>query len=190
MVIVGGEANSDLRDIWALDLDEMIWYNPEVLGIDNYTPKRFHTVSTITDSQIVTFGGCHSEYVHMNELHVFELSKFFENPKNNENMVTCTKVPVSETTPSTRWGHAAAAANGKLYILGGRNEQDIIDLHEFDLEKSKWKPVDIISPVPKARRRHSCLLVSGALVMFGGFDGSFYNDLNILDLTRPHKQII
>jgi hypothetical protein len=50
MIIVGGEANSDLRDIWALDLDELIWYKPEVQGFDNYTPKRFHTVSTITDT--------------------------------------------------------------------------------------------------------------------------------------------
>jgi hypothetical protein len=26
--------------------------------------------------------------------------------------------------------------------------------------------------------------------MFGGFDGNFYNDLNILDFSRPNKQII
>ena len=126
----------------------------------------------------------------MNELHVFELTKFFEDPTDMNNMIECTKVNTAEGTPSTRWGHASAAANGKLYILGGRNEQDIIDLHEFDLEQSKWKALDIIQPLPKPRRRHSCLLVSGALVMFGGFDGSFYNDLTILDLTRPHKQII
>ena len=122
MVIVGGEANSDLRDIWALNLDTLMWYKPEVQGFDNYTPKRFHTVSAITDTKIVTFGGCHSEYVHMNELHVFELSKFFEDPSDINNMIECTKVTVTEGVPSTRWGHAAAAANGKLYILGGRNE--------------------------------------------------------------------
>jgi hypothetical protein len=26
--------------------------------------------------------------------------------------------------------------------------------------------------------------------MFGGFDGSFYNDLNICDFSRPAKQVI
>lgn len=122
MIIVGGEANSDLRDIWALDLDTLIWYNPDVSGFDNYTPKRFHTVCTITDTKIITFGGCHSEYVHMNELHVFELSKFFENPKDLNNMVTCTKITVAEGLPSTRWGHSATTNDGKLYILGGRND--------------------------------------------------------------------
>lgn len=46
--------------------------------------------------------------------------------------------------PSTRWGHAAASYNGKLYILGGRNEQDIIDLHELDFETSKWKEMSTV----------------------------------------------
>lgn len=122
MIIVGGEANSDLRDIWCLDLDTYMWYKPEVLGFDTYTPKRFHTVSTISDTKLVTFGGCHSEYVHMNELHVFELSNFFEDPTDINRMIICTKINITEGVPSTRWGHAAAAQNGKLYILGGRNE--------------------------------------------------------------------
>jgi len=26
--------------------------------------------------------------------------------------------------------------------------------------------------------------------MFGGFDGTFYNDLNLLDFTRPSKQVL
>jgi hypothetical protein len=30
MVIIGGEATSDLKDFWALDLDEMQWYKPEI----------------------------------------------------------------------------------------------------------------------------------------------------------------
>ena len=30
MIIVGGEATSDLKDFWALDLDETVWRKPEV----------------------------------------------------------------------------------------------------------------------------------------------------------------
>ena len=44
--------------------------------------------------------------------------------------------------------------------------------------------------MPKARRRHSSLFVSGSLIMFGGFDGNFFNDLNILDFTKTQKTII
>jgi len=41
--------------------------------------------------------------------------------------------------PSTRWGHAATNYKGKLYIVGGRNENDVNDIHEFDPEKNLWK---------------------------------------------------
>jgi len=47
----------------------------------------------------------------------------------------------------------------------------------------KWREIEIAEPRPKPRRRHSAIFVSGCLIMFGGFDGGFYNDLNILDLS-------
>jgi len=74
MVTIGGEANSDLKDLWAFDLESAMWYNPDIDFKDYYTPKRFHTISAINESQIVSFGGCHSEYVHLNEMHLFDLS--------------------------------------------------------------------------------------------------------------------
>jgi hypothetical protein len=30
MIVIGGEANSDLKDFWALDLDEKVWHKPEI----------------------------------------------------------------------------------------------------------------------------------------------------------------
>ena len=190
MVSIGGEANADLRDFWALDLDANLWLKPEIDFVDYYTPKRFHTINTISDTQIVTFGGCHSEYVHMNEMHIFNLQKFLESPQDPEAHIIVTKVNVTQGMPSTRWGHAATTYEGKLYIFGGRNEQDVIDLHEFDPIAVQWREIEISDPKPKPRRRHSALFISGSLVMFGGFDGNFYNDLNILDFQAPKKQII
>lgn len=70
----------------------------------------------------------------------------------------------------------------KLVILGGRNDLDISDLHQFDIETQTWTPLEIGHPRPKPRRRHSCILVSNCLVMFGGFDGEFFNDLHVMDL--------
>jgi len=34
------------------------------------------------------------------------------------------------------------------------------------------------------------VFVSGTLIMFGGFDGNFYNDMHILDLHQSSKQTI
>jgi hypothetical protein len=45
----------------------------------------------------------------------------------------------------------------------------------------RWKELDVQGLAPVPRRRHSAIFVSGSIVMFGGFDGKFYDDLNILD---------
>lgn len=89
MIVIGGESNSDLADLWALDLEQKMWYKPEINFKDPFTPKRFHTVSALNETQVITFGGCHSEYVHMNEMHVFDLADFFTNPSEIENRVEC-----------------------------------------------------------------------------------------------------
>ena len=47
MVVIGGEATSDLRDFWALDLENNRWYSPELFFNEFYTPKRFHSVNVI-----------------------------------------------------------------------------------------------------------------------------------------------
>ena len=74
MVTIGGEATSDLKDFWAFDIDSKLWYNVEVDFRQYFTGKRFHTINAISNTQIVSFGGCHSEYVHMNEMHIFDMT--------------------------------------------------------------------------------------------------------------------
>ena len=97
---------------------------------------------------------------------------------------------MAENIPSTRWGHAAAVMNDtKLFVLGGRNDQDVSDVHCFDTEIMKWSKVEIGHPLPKPRRRHSCIFVSNCLVMFGGFDGEFYDDLNVMDMHQSFRGI-
>lgn len=131
---------------------------------------------------MITFGGCHSEYVHLNDLNIFDMNHFLKDPVNGT--IECIKVNVTINVPSTRWGHGAAVLNqSKLYILGGRNDNDINDIHCFDINTMSWVQLEIGHPIPKPRRRHSCILVSNCLVMFGGFDGEFFNDLNIIDLN-------
>lgn len=190
MVTIGGEANTDLKDFWALDLEGRTWHRPEIDFKDYFTPKRFHTVNTLSPTQIVSFGGCHSEYIHMNEMHIFDMAQFLSDPLSSNCKVIVTRVNVSEGVPSTRWGHAAATYQGKLYILGGRNESDINDLHEFSLEDMSWKEIEIVDPKFKPRRRHSAVFISGSLITFGGFDGSFFNDMNILDLQATERDSI
>ena len=43
--------------------------------------------------------------------------------------------------------------------------------------------------MPKPRRRHSAVFVSSTLVMFGGFDGEFFNDMHLLNFSQEHQVI-
>ena len=102
--------------------------------------------------------------------------------------VSCTRIDVKEGVPTTRWGHAAAVMDDdKLLILGGRNEEDINDIYCFNNTTMSWKKIEVGHPIPKPRRRLSCILVSKSLVMFGGFDGNFFNDLHSLDMKVHSK---
>ncbi len=49
MVTIGGEANSDLKDFWAFDIESDQWHKPELDFKDYYTPKRFHTINALND---------------------------------------------------------------------------------------------------------------------------------------------
>jgi len=77
-----------------------------------------------------------------------------------------------------------------MYILGGRNEIDISDLFVFDPETLKWSEITFSGRIPIPRRRHSAVFISSSLVMFGGFDGNFYNDLYALHLNDQRKNFI
>lgn len=184
MVVSAGEANNtDLNDMWALDLEKSCWFKLELMN-SQFMSKRFHTVSTLSKNRVVSFGGCHSEYIHLNDVNVFELDNFVKSG-GADAQVMCQKLdfsqcPQSNSVPSTRWGHAAAVYQDRLYILGGRNNDDINDLHCLDIDLCQWSQVEIGHPMPKPRRRHSAVFVSSSLVMFGGFDGEFFNDLHLL----------
>lgn len=91
---------------------------------------------------MITFGGCHSEYVHLNDLNIFYLDDFVKSNGANK-LVNCVKVNFvsTEICPSTRWGHTATVYCNKMYVLGGRNEIDISDLFVFDPDTLKWSEI-------------------------------------------------
>lgn len=122
---------------------------------------------------------------------MFNLSTFIESNCQNLN-IYCEKLsPVSICRgPSSRWGHSAAVYQNKIYILGGRNSNDISDLHCLDVDCLTWTQIPLKEPQPKPRRRHSSVFIASSLLMFGGFDGTFYNDLHILHTNKTAKESI
>ena len=100
--------------------------------------------------------------------------------------VVCTRIVGLMNSPSTRWGHASVCLDDRmLLIFGGRNDNDVNDIHCFDLKKYCWKEIKLAGPRPVARRRLTCIkLGQSSLVLFGGFNGHYFNDLYALDFTK------
>lgn len=79
MIVIGGESNNvDLEDVWALDLDNPKWTQFTITNRNAFYPKRFHSASSLTNNKVVTFGGCHQDYQHLNDVNVFDFTPFVE----------------------------------------------------------------------------------------------------------------
>ena len=90
MIVLGGEAyNADMNDLWALDLEASKWLKLSINNADCFKAKRFHTVSALSRNKIISFGGCHSEYDHLNDINIFDMSRFLEN---SVTQVACSKL--------------------------------------------------------------------------------------------------
>jgi len=97
-----------MQDVWAFNLNSNVWVQVDQDGIESFKPKRFHSSSAISSNRMLTFGGCFAEYVHMNDLNIFDFDQFVKSDGTNKH-VTCTKVvDYSGQIPHTRWGHSAS----------------------------------------------------------------------------------
>jgi N-acetylneuraminic acid mutarotase len=106
--------------------------------------------------------------------------------RDNSESIVCTPIEPYNNGPDARWGHASAVYNDCVYIFGGRNLYDCDDLRYFNSKTMLWNKVKVgclNNLVPPARRRHSIIFIESTVVLFGGYNDKFFNDLHILDLS-------
>lgn len=82
----------------------------------------------------------------------------------------------------TRWGHSSSVYDNKIYIFGGRFSNDLNDLLVLDVDRNTIKGLKIMGELPKARRRHSSCFIGSCMIIFGGFNGEYYNDLHYINV--------
>lgn len=90
--------------------------------------------------------------------------------------------------PLARWDHVltADAANGRLYVFGGRDANGVAlgDLWSFDLASSGWTPIESAGPSPRFGVAASATPDGSSFVLFGGqADADFYADLWTFDFA-------
>jgi len=89
----------------------------------------------------------------------------------------------------SRWGHSSVVFDGKIYVFAGRFSSDLNDVLVIDVTNNTMKGLRMggnPGDYPKPRRRHCASFVGSCMVIFGGFNGEYFNDLyyiNVFELT-------
>jgi len=135
-----------------------------------------HSMVSLADGSIITFGGENAGGELFNDLFVFK--------DNNWNPVS------ADNPPTARYGHMMVTLpDGEVVLFGGENaEGDMLD-DLFVFKNANWNPLSAPGVLPPPRKDHSGVWVpagAGSFVTFGGVgtDGLDRRDvwLNGIDL--------
>jgi hypothetical protein len=95
---------------------------------------------------------------------------------------------MKDNTFLTRWGHTSTVYDDKIYVFGGRFCNDLNDILVLDPQKDQITTAKISGDIPRARRRHSACFLGSSMLIFGGFNGEYFNDLHYINFTTPRRK--
>uniref|UniRef100_A0AC35GVZ2 Uncharacterized protein n=1 Tax=Panagrolaimus sp. PS1159 TaxID=55785 RepID=A0AC35GVZ2_9BILA len=120
----------------------------------------------------------------------------------NFETLTWENLPTKGKAPSHRDFHASAIVNDKMYIFGGRGDDEdssttttstsTLDtycdkLYSFNLKTNEWEELETTGDRPTFRRSHSMWEYCGKLYLFGGYDSIndiHFNDFYVFDTIK------
>jgi len=159
---------------------ELIKYNG-----DNPFPRFGHTLSQLTKTKILLFGGATGntgKYSINSDVFLYD-----------QQFKKWRKLDPSGSIPSQRAAHASAYVDpGQVYIYGGAtgggglSSDDLIllDFRNGD-EKATWQSLGVIGVTPGRRYGHSLVYYKPFLLVFGGNTGNEpVNDVWALNLEK------
>lgn len=176
-----------MDDLWLFNLETLSW---KEIQIDKNKPRpcgrRFHS-SAVIGNQFFIIGGCHGKYRCLSDVFSLDLTPLIKDG-DMERVEWKDRKPIGSAF-LTRWGHSSAVYDNKIYIFGGRFSNDLNDLLVLDIQKNTIKALKISAELPKARRRHSACFIGSCMIIFGGFNGEYYNDLNYINVFQLKSRL-
>ena len=169
-----------MDDLWVFNFLTLSWTEIPINKTSTRPcARRFHS-SAIIGNQFFIIGGCHGKYRCLSDVYSIDLTPLIERGQ-IENLHWVSHKP-SGSAFLTRWGHTSAVYDNKIHIFGGRFSNDLNDLLVLDLQRNEIKAMKTSIQLPKARRRHSACFVGSCMIIFGGFNGEYYNDLYYINV--------
>lgn len=184
LAVFGGEGVADLDDLWVYNFETSAWTE---VPIEKNSPRpcarRFHSSCTI-GNELFVIAGCHSKYRCLNDIYSIDLSNLLKT--GSVEGLEWKERSTKGYAFLTRWGHTSTSHNDKIYIFGGRFSNDLNDLLIFDPSKNQLRAMKVeVDSLPKPRRRPSTCFIGSCLLMFGGFNQEYYNDLHFINVGVP-----
>ncbi|XP_052193414.1 acyl-CoA-binding domain-containing protein 4 [Diospyros lotus] len=183
LVIFGGQdaKRSLLNDLHLLDLETMTWDEIDAVGVSP-SPRSDHAAAVHAERYLLIFGGG-SHATCFNDLHVLDLQA-----------MEWSRPTQQVEIPSPRAGHAGVTVGENWFIVGGGdNKSGVSETVVLNMSTLVWSVVTTVQGrVPIASEGLSLALSSyngeDILIAFGGYNGRYNNEVNILKLS--HKSTL
>ncbi|KAL6964773.1 acyl-CoA-binding domain-containing protein 4 [Sarracenia purpurea var. burkii] len=183
LVIFGGQdaKRSLLNDLHILDLESMTWDEIDTVGVPP-SPRSDHAAAVHAERYLLIFGGG-SHAACFNDLHVLDLQ-----------VMEWSRPTQQGEIPSPRAGHAGVTVGENWFIVGGGdNRSGVSETVVLNMSTLVWSVVTTVQGrVPLASEGLSLVLSSyngeDILISFGGYNGRYNNEVNIL--KPSHKSTL
>uniref|UniRef100_A0A7E4VZJ0 Kelch domain-containing protein n=1 Tax=Panagrellus redivivus TaxID=6233 RepID=A0A7E4VZJ0_PANRE len=169
-------------------------YNPETrkwtsIPVKGTIPpaRDGHTAVTFNDKMYIFGGFENSHRLYSNSVYAYSFAT-----------KTWEHLTPSGPAPSHRDFHASCILGNKMYIFGGRGDeqltyQEMLDtycdkLYALDLVNNEWEEVKAEGDRPSGRRSHSMWTYNGQLYLFGGYTSTNEKHFNDFYVFNPETK--
>ncbi|KAF5739863.1 putative acyl-CoA binding protein [Tripterygium wilfordii] len=183
LVIFGGQdaKRSLLNDLHILDLETLTWDEIDAVGVPP-SPRSDHAAAVHAERFLLIFGGG-SHATCFNDLHVLDLRTMEWSRPTQQGEI-----------PAPRAGHAGVTVGENWFIVGGGdNKNGVSETVVLNMSTLVWSVVTSVQGrVPIASEGLSLVVSSyngeDILVSFGGYNGRYSNEVNVL--KPSHKSTL
>ncbi|XP_023538237.1 acyl-CoA-binding domain-containing protein 4 isoform X2 [Cucurbita pepo subsp. pepo] len=183
LVIFGGQdaKRTLLNDLHILDLETMTWDEIDAVGAPP-SPRSDHTAAVHAERYLLIFGGG-SHATCFNDLHVLDLQAMEWSRPTQQGEI-----------PTPRAGHAGITVGENWFIVGGGdNKSGVSETNVLNMSTLVWSVVTSVQGrVPIASEGISLVVSSyggeDIIVSFGGYNGRYTNEVNVL--KPSHKSTL
>ena len=187
IVYIGGQdQTTQYNDVYMLTVASTAWSQPAVSGTPPIVRMK-HSANAISPSSLIVFGGFNRA------VDVRVMADAYRLDVDGESVAwtqLAPEAPAGTKPIAPRAQHAAAVSKDSKYmfIYGGYDgTKPLSDFWLLDLGTMALRQIEIETPMPEARSRHTVHIIADLMHVFGGYGSAapVSGDVYTLDVSDP-----